>query len=174
MSKQLHRQCCQPACCKAAPFALQEVHTYALWQGEAATICAEALPQWLQCKSGSVFSSVRLCECFTDIPVAPTPACVSAVHARAQSASRRRRIARGSGHREMDVTGMLGTFTQMRARMNQLSKMIKMGGAQGAHSPHQTLTIPSPDPAARLPECQAVHVGMGSAQGARPAPHSFL
>jgi len=132
LSKELHRQCCQPACCKAAPFALQEVHTCALWQGEAAAVCAEAQPEWLQYRSGSVFSSVRPCECFTDIPVAPAPACVSAVHARAQSASRRRRIARGSGHREMDVTGMLGTFTQMRARMNSLSQMLKAGGAHGA------------------------------------------
>ena len=57
------------------------------------------------------------------------------VHATAQSAARRRRIARGSGHRELDVTAMLGTFTQMRARMNQLSKMLKMGGAQGAPPP---------------------------------------
>jgi len=32
----------------------------------------------------------------------------------------------------MDVTGMLGTFTQMRARMNSLSQMLKAGGAQGA------------------------------------------
>ncbi len=45
-----------------------------------------------------------------------------------QTASRRRRIARGSGRVEVDVTNMIGTFSGMRAKMQSMSKMMKMGG----------------------------------------------
>ena len=48
-----------------------------------------------------------------------------------QTASRRRRIARGSGRAEVDVTNMIGTFSGMRAKMQSMSKMMKMGS--GAH-----------------------------------------
>ncbi|BDA48216.1 Signal recognition particle protein [Coccomyxa sp. Obi] len=46
----------------------------------------------------------------------------------AKTASRRRRIARGAGRAEVDVTNMIGTFGGMRAKMQSLSKMMKMGG----------------------------------------------
>ncbi|EIE18517.1 signal recognition particle protein [Coccomyxa subellipsoidea C-169] len=46
----------------------------------------------------------------------------------AKTASRRRRIARGAGRIEVDVTNMIGTFGGMRAKMQSLSKMMKMGG----------------------------------------------
>ncbi len=98
--------------------------------GQSAAMRADLRP--LPSRSGSVLGSVRPCKASFYCPIAPAPACISAVRACAQSASRRRRISRGSGHREMDVTGMLGTFTQMRARMNSLSQMLKAGGAQGA------------------------------------------
>ena len=45
-----------------------------------------------------------------------------------QTASRRRRIARGAGRVEVDVTNMIGTFGGMRAKMQSLSKMMKAGG----------------------------------------------
>ncbi len=47
-----------------------------------------------------------------------------------QTASRRRRIARGSGRKEVDVTNMIGTFSGMRAKMQSMSKMMKMGGGE--------------------------------------------
>ena len=46
----------------------------------------------------------------------------------AQTASRRRRIARGAGRKGVDVTNMIGSFSGMRAKMQQMSKMMKMGG----------------------------------------------
>ncbi|CAL8466014.1 g5550 [Coccomyxa elongata] len=46
----------------------------------------------------------------------------------AKTASRRRRIARGAGRAEVDVTNMIGTFGGMRAKMQSLSKMMKAGG----------------------------------------------
>ncbi len=49
-----------------------------------------------------------------------------------QTASRRRRIARGSGRKEVDVTNMIGSFSGMRAKMQSLSKMMKMGGGAPA------------------------------------------
>ena len=61
----------------------------------------------------------------------------------AQTASRRRRIARGAGRSEVDVTNMIGTFSGMRSKMQSLSKMMKMGGGGGARRlfwlPHQAL-----------------------------------
>ena len=45
-----------------------------------------------------------------------------------QTASRRRRIARGAGRTEVDVTNMIGSFSGMRSKMQSLSKMMKMGG----------------------------------------------
>ena len=49
----------------------------------------------------------------------------------AKTPSRRRRIARGAGRTQTDVSGLLTSFTGMRSRMNQLSSMMKMqGGAQ--------------------------------------------
>ena len=49
----------------------------------------------------------------------------------AASPSRRRRIARGSGRKEVDVTNMIATFSGMRAQMQNMSKMMKMSGAAG-------------------------------------------
>ena len=45
-----------------------------------------------------------------------------------QTAARRRRVARGAGRKEVDVTNMIGSFSGMRAKMQSLSKMMKMGG----------------------------------------------
>ncbi|KAL0030135.1 hypothetical protein WJX79_010209 [Trebouxia sp. C0005] len=52
----------------------------------------------------------------------------------ASTPSRRRRIARGSGRKELDVSNMIAMFTQMRSRMRDMSKMMKMTGAQGMPS----------------------------------------
>lgn len=49
----------------------------------------------------------------------------------ASTPSRRRRIARGSGRKELDVSNMIAMFTQMRSRMRDMSKLMKMTGAQG-------------------------------------------
>ncbi len=49
----------------------------------------------------------------------------------ASTPSRRRRIARGSGRKELDVSNMIAMFTQMRSRMRNMSKLMKMTGAQG-------------------------------------------
>lgn len=49
----------------------------------------------------------------------------------ASSPSRRRRIARGSGRKEIDVSNMIGMFTQMRGRMQNMTRMMKMSGAKG-------------------------------------------
>ena len=55
----------------------------------------------------------------------------------AKTPSRRRRIARGSGKTEVDVSGLLTAYAGMRSRMGQLSKMMKMSGGGriwlGAH-----------------------------------------
>ena len=50
----------------------------------------------------------------------------------ARSASRRRRIARGSGRREADVSELLATFTGMRAQMKNMGKMMAQSGGLGA------------------------------------------
>ena len=62
----------------------------------------------------------------------------------AQTASRRRRIARGSGRAEVDVTNMIGTFSGMRAKMQSMSKMMKMGGGARPASCHPWLTTSRP------------------------------
>ena len=49
-----------------------------------------------------------------------------------KSLSRRRRIARGSGRAEVDVSNMLASFTNMQAKVRDLSKLMKMSGANGA------------------------------------------
>lgn len=52
----------------------------------------------------------------------------------AVSSSRRRRIARGSGHKESEVAELVATFTGMRAQMGHFSKMMKLsGGMAGAN-----------------------------------------
>ena len=51
-----------------------------------------------------------------------------------KSLSRRRRIARGSGRAEVDVSNMLASFANMRSKVRDLSKLMKMGGANGACS----------------------------------------
>jgi signal recognition particle GTPase len=51
-----------------------------------------------------------------------------------QTASRRRRIARGAGRSEVDVTNMIGTFGGMRSKMQSLSKMMQLGGGGGARA----------------------------------------
>ena len=49
----------------------------------------------------------------------------------AKSPSRRRRIARGSGRTEVDVSNMLVMFANMRSKMKELSKLMNMQGAAG-------------------------------------------
>ena len=49
----------------------------------------------------------------------------------AKQPSRRRRIARGSGRKELDVSNMIGKFTAARSMMQNMSKMMKMQGAKG-------------------------------------------
>ena len=51
-----------------------------------------------------------------------------------KSLSRRRRIARGSGRAEVDVSNMLASFANMRSKVRDLSKLMKMSGANGARS----------------------------------------
>ena len=51
----------------------------------------------------------------------------------AKSASRRRRIARGSGRTEAQVNDLLATFTQMRVQMKTMSKMMAQSGQMGGH-----------------------------------------
>ena len=46
----------------------------------------------------------------------------------ALSASRRRRIARGSGHKEAEVAELVAVFGGMRAQVGNLSKMMKLSG----------------------------------------------
>lgn len=50
--------------------------------------------------------------------------------------SRRRRIARGSGRNDVDVNKMLASFTAMRSRMRDMSKMMAMSGGQGEQRQH--------------------------------------
>ena len=50
----------------------------------------------------------------------------------ARSPSRRRRIARGSGRTEVDVSNLLAMFASMRGKMKDLSKLMNMNGAAGA------------------------------------------
>ena len=45
--------------------------------------------------------------------------------------SRRRRIARGAGRKELDVTNMVAQFSAMRSRMRDMSKMMAMSGGRG-------------------------------------------
>lgn len=59
-----------------------------------------------------------------------------------QTASRRRRIARGAGRNEVDVTNMIGTFGGMRAKMQSLSKMMKMGGGAPTFPPSPSPLVP--------------------------------
>ena len=53
----------------------------------------------------------------------------------AKAPSRRRRIARGSGHAEMDVSNMLAMFANMRSKMQDLSKLMNMSGAAAGALP---------------------------------------
>jgi signal recognition particle subunit SRP54 len=50
----------------------------------------------------------------------------------AKGASRRRRVARGSGHQEADVAELVAVFTGMRAQMQSLSRMMALGGGGAA------------------------------------------
>jgi signal recognition particle subunit SRP54 len=54
----------------------------------------------------------------------------------AKMPSRRRRIARGSGKTEVDVSGLLTAYTGMRARMGQMSKMMNISRAGGETQAH--------------------------------------
>ncbi|KAK9804333.1 hypothetical protein WJX72_007576 [[Myrmecia] bisecta] len=49
----------------------------------------------------------------------------------AKSPSRRRRIARGSGHKEVAVSTMIAKFSQMRSSMVNMSRMMSMGAMPG-------------------------------------------
>ena len=42
--------------------------------------------------------------------------------------SRRRRIARGSGNKEKDVSELMGVYTGMRGQFKRLAKMMQSGG----------------------------------------------
>ena len=42
--------------------------------------------------------------------------------------SRRRRIARGSGNKEKDVSELMGVYTGMRSQFKRLAKMMQSGG----------------------------------------------
>ena len=53
----------------------------------------------------------------------------------AKSASRRRRVARGCGRREGEVTELLATFAQMRVQMKSMSQMMAQSGQMGARPP---------------------------------------
>ena len=48
-----------------------------------------------------------------------------------KTAARRRRVAQASGYSEAEVTTMMATFTQMRAQMLNMSRMMKLGTAEG-------------------------------------------
>lgn len=48
-----------------------------------------------------------------------------------KSAARRRRVAQGSGYSEDDVTAMMASFTQMRAQMLTMGKMMQLNTANG-------------------------------------------
>ena len=54
----------------------------------------------------------------------------------AKSPSRRRRIARGSGRTDVEVSNMLAMFANMRSKMKDLSKLMNMNGAAGAAGSH--------------------------------------
>jgi signal recognition particle subunit SRP54 len=49
----------------------------------------------------------------------------------AKSASRRRRLARGSGRSEQQVNELLSTFTGMRLQMKSMSRMMAASGGMG-------------------------------------------
>ena len=49
----------------------------------------------------------------------------------AKSPSRRRRIARGSGRTDVEVSNLLAMFANMRSKMKDLSKLMNMNGAAG-------------------------------------------
>lgn len=55
-----------------------------------------------------------------------------------KSPSRRRRIAEGSGRSNEQIQQMLTEFTAMRAQMQTMSKMMKLGvpGKLGCGGPH--------------------------------------
>jgi signal recognition particle subunit SRP54 len=56
----------------------------------------------------------------------------------AKSASRRRRVARGSGRSEAQVSELLSTFMQMRVQMKSMSKMMAQAGGMGTMPPHES------------------------------------
>ena len=47
--------------------------------------------------------------------------------------SRRRRVARGSGHKEKDVSELMGVYTGMRSQFKRLAKMMQSGGVLSHH-----------------------------------------
>ena len=49
----------------------------------------------------------------------------------AKSPSRRRRVARGSGHTEQDISELVAMFTGMRGQLQTMSRMMALGGGQG-------------------------------------------
>jgi len=57
-----------------------------------------------------------------------TPAERSQPELLAKSPTRRRRVARGSGRSEKDVADLIGVFTQLRIRMQSITKMMAAGG----------------------------------------------
>ena len=79
-----------------------------------------------------------------------------------QTASRRRRIARGAGRTEVDVTNMIGSFSGMRSKMQSLSKMMKMGGGGAVLLPL------IPQPSGRCRKVSPKHLLMRMCQDAVP------
>lgn len=78
----------------------------------------------------------------------------------AKTPSRRRRIARGSGRTQTDVSGLLTSFTSMRSRMNQLSSMMKMqGGTQPLLCSQAESRLTSP--CCLCPDTAVLHIRSG-------------
>ena len=48
-----------------------------------------------------------------------------------KTVARRRRVAQASGYSEAEVTTMMAAFTAMRAQMVNMSRMMKLGTAEG-------------------------------------------
>jgi signal recognition particle subunit SRP54 len=48
-----------------------------------------------------------------------------------KTVARRRRVALASGYSEAEVTTMMAAFTQMRSQMVNMSRMMKLGTAEG-------------------------------------------
>ena len=73
----------------------------------------------------------------------------------AATPSRRRRIARGSGRKEVDVSNLIGRFTAARSMVQNYSKMMKMQGARG-ESPYPMQLAVCVPPSRYLPALDVI------------------